>query len=98
MKPTRRMIYRLLQDALLEMRVRAYQRGDEGAFALCDMFHNVPSELDMLDRGELSVQDIMRDIREHAQQHDNAEGWLDHRMRENARQHPETTADNDTAS
>ena len=97
MKPTKQMLYRLLSDALIDIRLRGYQSGDKAVFALSDMFHNLPSELDRLEQGELSVEDVLKHIRECAQRHDDAEGWLDHRMREIAKQHPETMADDDSA-
>lgn len=97
MKPTKKMLYRLLFDALIDMRVRGYESGDEAIFALSDMFHNVPLQLDGLDRNELSVQDILQEVRERARRHHDAEGWLELRMREIARNHPEAVANKDAA-
>ena len=97
MKPTKKMLHRLLFDALIDMRVRGYESGDEAIFALSDMFHNVPLQLDGLDRNELSVQDILQEVRERARRHHDAEGWLERRMSENAICHSETMADDDTA-
>lgn len=96
MKPTKRMLYRLLYDALIEIRASEYEPGDKFVFVLADLFHHVPLQLDQLDRGELTVQDILRDPDVRARHHGIGDR-LALRMRENAKYYPETMADEESA-
>lgn len=90
------MLYRLLYDTLIELRARGYETGDQSVFMLADLFHNLPLQLDRLNRGELAVQDMLSELDERAQRH-GIEGWLELRMSEIAKYHPETLANEETS-
>ncbi len=96
MIPTRRVLHRLLYDALIEIRAKGNASNDKAVFSLADLFHNVPMDLDKLDRGEVSVEDIMHKLEEHARRR-GIEGWLDLRLKEIVKYHPETMENRDTS-
>lgn len=92
---TKSVLYRLLYDALIELRARGHERSDKVVFLLADLFHNVPLQLDRLDRGETTVHDIKRELEERAQRN-GIEGWLDLRTSEIEKYHPKTMLGGDT--
>lgn len=96
MVPTKRGLYRLLSTALIEIREKGYASNDKIVFALADLFHNIPGNLYRLEQGEITVQDVMRELEEHARRR-GIEGWLDLRLGELARNHPECISDKDTS-
>lgn len=96
MVPTKRGLYRLLSTALIEIREKGYASNDKVVFSLADLFHNIPANLYRLERDEITVQDIMRELEEHARRR-GIEGWLDLRLRELAKNHPECVSDEDTS-
>lgn len=97
MEPTKPGLYQLLKDALIEMRAKGYASDDKVVFSLADLFHNVPMELYMLERGEITVREIMRDLEERARRR-GIEGWLDLRIGEIAANHPEWISKEDTST
>ena len=78
------------------MRAKGYTSGDRVVFLLADLFHNVPLQFDRLDRGEITVQDIVQELETRARQH-GIEGWLDLRLGEIAKCHPDEVAPDDTS-
>ena len=96
MVPTKRGLYRLLSTALIEIREKGYASNDKIVFALADLFHNIPGNLYRLEQGEITVQDIMRELEEYARRH-GIEGWLDLRLGEIAKYHPEWVSSEDAS-
>ena len=93
---TERGVYRLLNDAFIEIRARGLASNDKVIFALADSFQNVPMRLYRLERGDITVQDIMRELEEYARRH-GIEGWLDLRLGEIAKYHPEWVSSEDAS-
>ena len=61
-------IFRLLHEALLEMRVEAGQSGNQKAFHLADLFHNVPLQLARVHRGELTHKQVLEWVKARAKE------------------------------
>jgi hypothetical protein len=78
---TKRLLYRLLFDALIEIRAYTGDTGDRRVYLLADLFHNVPLQLDRADRGETIPDDIMGWLHMRARQR-GIEGWLDFHIEE----------------
>jgi hypothetical protein len=79
----RALLYRLLQDALIEMRYEAYERHSESVFRLADLFHNLPTQLERMERGEKTPEEIMSDLHAHAGRI-RIKQWLTHRIQEDS--------------
>lgn len=97
MLPTKRTLYRLLYDALVDIRSQGDGSNNTMVFQLADVFHNLPLKLDRLDRGETTIEDIMHELAERAARH-GVEGWLHQRLSEIAKYHPETLSNEDASS
>jgi hypothetical protein len=93
--PTKRVLYRLLFDALIEIRLLGYASNDKVVWVLADLLHNLPLQFDRLDRGEITVQDIMHELEERAHRH-GIERWLHGRLGEIAKHHPDMLAQDET--
>jgi len=91
------MLYRLLFDALVEIRLLGYESNDKVVWVLAHLLHNLPLQLDRLDRGEISIGDIMHELEERAQRH-GIERWLHVRLEEIARHYPDLMAQDDTTT
>jgi hypothetical protein len=73
----RRLIYKLMSDALIELRAVAYEgRGHKGIYKIADLFHNVPLSLERLDREGGSFSDLLTKIKTHADRN-GSRPWLD---------------------
>jgi hypothetical protein len=95
--PTKRVLYQLLYNALIEIRLLGYESNDKVVWVLADLLHNLPLQLDRLDQGDLTVQDIMRELEERAHRH-GIERWLHRRLGEIAKHYPDLLAQNDTTT
>lgn len=77
----RALLYRLLYDGLIEMRSEAYDERVSHIFRLADLFHKLPLRLERMARGEITDEEVMSDLRAHAEQIGKAQ-WLSHRIQE----------------
>ena len=76
----RRLIYRLMSEALIEMRTVAYEgRGHKGIFKIADLFHNVPLSLEILDREGGSYAELFATMTVRAERN-GSKPWLDRAM------------------
>ncbi len=81
---TKSLLHRLLYAALIDIRAEGHDTQNKKVFLLADLVHNLPLQLDRVDRGEQTPEDIMQWLRMRARQ-TGAEGWLDLRIEEEAR-------------
>jgi hypothetical protein len=85
---TKDVLYRLLASALLDLRIYGHASGDQRVFLLADLFHNVPLQLEQVDRGETTPDEIMDWLWTRAQRNGpEVEGWLELRIEEAARRY-----------
>jgi hypothetical protein len=77
----RALLYRLLYDALIEIRYDAHEGLTKEVFRLADLFHNLPMQLERMQRGETTPEEVMSDLRAHAERI-GAKQWLAHRIQE----------------
>jgi hypothetical protein len=78
---TRALLYRLLYDSLIEMRSEACDERVSHVFRLADLFHMLPLRLERMARGEITDEEVMSDLRAHAERIGMAH-WLSHRIQE----------------
>ena len=81
---TRHLLFRLLASALIEMREEGYEIQNKRVFALADLFHNVPGQLERMERGETTPEEIIKWLQERAR-YRGIEGWLELRMEAEAK-------------
>lgn len=79
--PIRNVLYRILHDALLEIRAEAYECDNQKIFGLSDLLHTLPLSLERTARGEASPQDVMQWLQVRAGQK-GLDQWLDLRIQE----------------
>ncbi len=73
----RRLAYKLMADALIEIRSVAYEeRGHKGIFKIADLFHNLPMSLERLDRQGGSYDELLDRLKAHADRN-GTRTWLD---------------------
>ena len=77
---TRTVLYRLIYDALIEMRAEATTCNSKMVFHLCDLLHALPLRLERMERGEESAEDIMQWLQTRAARDKGSEQWLEHRI------------------
>jgi len=78
---TKQQLYRLLYTALIDLRAEGHNAENRLVFLLADLFHNIPLQLDLVDRGDLAPEDILRWLRSRA--HGTPmEDWLNLRVQE----------------
>jgi hypothetical protein len=78
---TEALVFRLLARGLLDIRVASYEKQHEVAFALADLFHNIPYQMERARTAGDDCSDILAWIRMHAEQKDMS-AWLDHALAE----------------
>lgn len=78
---TKRMLHRLLYFALIDLRLEGHEHSDKLVFLLADLFHNIPLQLERVDRGETSPEEIMQWLQTRAQKNGLGE-WLELRTEE----------------
>jgi hypothetical protein len=78
---TRALLYRLLYDGLIEIRYYARERRTKEVFRLADLFHNLPLQLERMERGETTPEEVMGDLQAHAERN-RTKQWLAHRIQE----------------
>jgi hypothetical protein len=75
--------YRLLHNALIEMRYEAHEGRGDNVFRLADLFHRLPLQLERMERGEEGYEAVMRELQTHAERIGLTQ-WLAHRTEEDA--------------
>jgi hypothetical protein len=76
-------LYRLLHDALIEMRYEAHEGRADDVFRLADLFQRLPLQLERMERGEEGDEEVMRELQTHAERIGLTQ-WLAHRIQEDA--------------
>ena len=56
---TKSQIYDLLHRALIDLRSDGHATQNQLVFLLADLFHNIPLQLDRVDQGDLTPDDIL---------------------------------------
>ncbi len=72
-------VHRLLFRALLEIRAQGHEQHNKVVFHLADLFHSVVLDLERAARGECSYEDVMRELRQLADEK-GLRRWLDHNL------------------
>jgi hypothetical protein len=75
------LLYRLLYDALIEMRYEAHEGRTDTVFRIADLFHRLPLQLERMERGEVTYEAVMSELQEHAERTGMTQ-WLTHRIQE----------------
>ncbi|HEX5272267.1 MAG TPA: hypothetical protein VFW33_17340 [Gemmataceae bacterium] len=73
--------HRLLFRALLELRAQGHEQHNKVVFHLADLFHTVVLDLERAARGECSYDDVMRELRQLADEK-GLRRWLDQNLAE----------------
>jgi hypothetical protein len=72
----RETLYRLLFDALLDLRTEGKECRNGRVFGLADLMHQLPNQLMEMEEGKLQATDILEELRSHAQKR-GVETWLE---------------------
>lgn len=64
----RQTIYRLLYEALLEIRDAGRQAGDARVFHLADLIHNIPLQLERVAEGEETYAQVLKTMQDRAKE------------------------------
>lgn len=78
---TRALAYRLLYDGLIEIRYEAREGLIDGVFRLADLFHTLPLQLERVERGATTPEEVMSTLLAHAERI-HTKQWLAHRIEE----------------
>ena len=62
----REQVFRLIYMAFVEIRVEAYEKQNAEIFHIADLFHTVPLQLERVNKGELSYEEVVSEIRNKA--------------------------------
>ena len=62
----REQVFRLMYIAFVEMRVEAYEKQNAKIFYIADIFHNVPLQLERVNKGEITYEEVLSEIRSKA--------------------------------
>lgn len=79
-------LFELLFRAFLDIRVASYARDNHNCFVLADVFHNVPLQMNIADKGEMSYAEIIEDIKRRCERRQ-CISWLDTATSDIARRH-----------
>ena len=78
---TRTLIHRLLFQALLEMRQRGHESGDNAVYHLADLFHNVALQLEHADGlSESDEYDEILDFLKRRAKEKGCDAWLQQQL------------------
>lgn len=72
----RPLLCRLLHRAFLDVRVEANEIKNGRVFAIADLFHAIPLQMERAERGEISYDDILNGLTEKARAKNTLQ-WLD---------------------
>jgi hypothetical protein len=70
----REILYQLLFDALLELRVEGAEANNPTLSRLADLFHQIPNRLRAIDAGETDAQSVLAELRKRRRRASNV-GW-----------------------
>jgi hypothetical protein len=73
---SRELLYRLLHVALHDIRFVAHEGKSRDAFAIAHFFRNIPLKLERAARDEIAYDDILAELRTHAEQL-NKSAWFE---------------------
>jgi hypothetical protein len=77
----RTLIYKLLYQAFVDIRAAAYEsKSNKAIFKIADIFHNIPLQLERVEKGQGSHKEILEDLRERSRRRE-CESWLDNAIR-----------------
>ena len=62
----REQLLRLMYIAFVEMRVEAYEKQNAKIFHIADIFHSVPLQIERVNKGEITYEEVMSEIRNKA--------------------------------
>jgi hypothetical protein len=77
-------LYRLLYDALIEIRGDGQAMTTPRVFQLADLFHTIPLQLERMERGEVSPEEVLHGLQARARA-TGMDGWVEHRTAEDAK-------------
>ncbi|HSV15370.1 MAG TPA: hypothetical protein VLI90_14010 [Tepidisphaeraceae bacterium] len=72
----REIIYKLLFDALLELRIEGHESKNAKVFRLADLFQQLPNRLRDMQQGKIEESQILEELRQRARER-GVEQWLD---------------------
>ena len=72
----RDMIYKLLFDALLDLRIEGHETKSKKVYGLADLFHQLPNRLKDMEDGKSTAAEILGELRQRARER-GIEQWLD---------------------
>jgi hypothetical protein len=72
-------VLELLYRAFLDIRVASYTQDSHTCFILADIFHNVPSQINLADKGEVGYTEIIIGIRKKCEERKYI-SWLDNAL------------------
>jgi hypothetical protein len=72
-------LHHLLYEALIDMRVAAYEQRAQPIFYMADLMHTLPLQLEQAALGKYTYEEVLSQLRERAQDKGQAYvKWLDH--------------------
>lgn len=69
-------LFELMYRAFLDIRIASYSQDSHTCFVLSDVFHNVPSQMNLADQGKMSYADIVTSIQQKCEAR-KCSFWLD---------------------
>ena len=79
---TRTLLLRLAHRALLDLRYEAYEAGNERVYALADLFHNIPLQLESVLQGNETYEGVITWLRQKAERRAGDAAWFARALRE----------------
>ena len=76
---THNLLYQLLYDALIELRMVGYEINNDKVIKLADLFHNLPGGLNRINDRSDAADELLTELKERAAEL-NIERWLDSRI------------------
>lgn len=72
-------LHHLLYQALIDMRVAAYEQRPQPIFHMADLMHTLPLQLEQAAQGQYTYEEVLSQLRQRAQDKGQAYvQWLDH--------------------
>ncbi len=62
----REQLFRLMYIAFVEMRAEAYEKQNAKIFHIADIFHSVPLQIERVNKGEITYEEVLSEIRNKA--------------------------------
>jgi len=93
----RRMLYQLLYDALIEIRAEGHAMSTTQVVQLADLFHTIPLQLERMERGEVSPEDVLHGLQTRARA-TGMDRWVEHRIAQDAARAGDRTPEEDASA